>query len=207
MLYKDTVKPETLVLLKKLMSLEILQSYFLIGGTALALQLGHRISYDIDLVGKIKTDYKDLTEKLAELGNMKMIYSEDQVFQCQINDIKIDIVNYKTLNLLKPLVKIEDIRMSSIEDIATMKIKTIEDRGYKRDFFDLYCLLKKLSLESILQFTEQRYPETNRLHAARCLVDFTDAEDQEDPNMLDPKVSWEEVKKYIKTEIKKVTLV
>jgi len=207
MLYKDTVKPETFVLLKRLMSLGILESYFLIGGTALALQLGHRISYDIDLLGKIKTDYKDLTEKLSEFGDLKMIYSEDQVFQCQINDIKIDIVNYKTLNLLKPLIKIDDIRMSSIEDIATMKIKTIEDRGYKRDFFDLYCLLRRFSLESILQFTEQKYPETNRLHVARCLVDFIDAEDQEEPNMLDPKVSWDEVKEYIKTEVKKITLV
>lgn len=204
MLHKNTVKPETLVLLKKLMSLEILQPYCLIGGTALALQIGHRISYDIDLVGKVKIDYKELTDELNKFGNMKMIYSEDQVFQCQIDDIKIDIVNYKNLSFLKPIVRIDEIRMSSIEDIAAMKIKALEDRGYKRDFFDLYSLLKIFSLESILEFTEQKYPETNRLHVARCLLDFHDAEDQEDPNMLDPRVSWNDVKECIKVETKKL---
>ena len=202
MLYKSTIKQETLDLLKDLMSLDILKPYFLAGGTALALQLGHRISYDLDLFGKLKVDYRDLTDNLKRFGSMKMIHSEDQAFQCEINDIKIDIVNYKHLSLLKPLVIIEGLRLASIEDIAIMKIKAIEERGYKRDFFDLYCLLNKLSLKSILEFTEQKHPESNRLHILRSLVDFTDAEDQEEPNMLEPIVSWDSVKTLIKGEVR-----
>lgn len=206
MLYKRTVKQETLVLLEALMSLDILKPYFLAGGTALALQLGHRVSYDLDFFGKLKVDYRDLTDTLKQFGSMKMIHSEDQAFQCEINDIKIDIVNYRHLSLLKPLVNIEGIRLAAIEDIATMKIKAIEDRGYKRDFFDLYCLLNKLSLKSMLDFTEQKHLETNRLHLLRSLVDFTDAEDQEEPNMLEPMVSWSDVKTRIKGEVQALTL-
>lgn len=205
MLHKSTVKQETLVLLEALMSLDILKPYFLAGGTALALQLGHRISYDLDFFGKLKVDYRDLTDTLKQLGSMKMIHSEDQAFQCEINDIKIDIVNYKHLSLLKPLVIIEGLRLASIEDIATMKIRAIEDRGYKRDFFDLYCLLNKLSLKSMLDFTEQKHPETNRLLLLRSLVDFIDGEDQEEPNMLEPKVSWEDVKTRITAEVQALT--
>jgi predicted nucleotidyltransferase component of viral defense system len=188
------------------MSLEILQPYFLAGGTALALQLGHRMSYDLDFFGKIKLDYISLSDELRSLGSLLMLDSEEQAYRCEINNIKVDIVNYKSLSLIKPLVVIEGLRLASVEDIATMKIKTLEDRGYKRDFYDLYSLLEVYSLEHLLDLTEQKFPETNRLHTLRCLVDFADAEDQAEPNMLNFSTDWGGVQDKIRTAVKSISL-
>lgn len=204
MLQRQTVKTETLDLLKSLMSLEILQPYFLAGGTALALQLGHRMSYDLDFFGKIKLDYISLSDELKSLGSMLMLDSGEQAYQCEINNIKVDIVNYKSLTLIKPLVIIDGLRLASVEDIATMKIKTLEDRGYKRDFYDLCSLLERYSLEHLIALTEQKFPETNRLHTLRCLVDFVDAEKQSEPNMLNFSANWDGVKDRIRTAVKSI---
>jgi len=188
------------------MSLEILQPYFLAGGTALALQLGHRLSYDLDFFGKMKLDYMSLSDELKSLGSVQMLDSNEQAYCCEINNIKVDIVNYKNLSLLKPLVPLDGLRLASVEDIATMKIKALEDRGYKRDFYDLYSLLEKYSLEHLLTLTEQKFPETNRLHTLRCLLDFADAEEQSEPNMLNFNGSWLGVKDRIITAVKAISL-
>ncbi len=96
------------------------------------------------------------------------------------------------------------LRLASVEDIATMKIKALEDRGYKRDFYDLYSLFEIYSLEQLLTLTERKYPETNRLHTLRCLVDFVDAEEQAEPNMLKQDLGWDMVKTKICAEVKSI---
>ncbi len=204
MVQANTVKPETLSLLKDLMALEILQPYYLVGGTALALQIGHRISVDIDLHGKLPLDYDALLEELKRFGTVLPIREFDKVHQFTINDVHVDIVN-RNYSLIKSIIKVDGIRMASLEDIAAMKIFAIEARGKKRDFFDLYCLLDKFSFDEIIKFTLQRYPETNMLHVTRSLLDFHDAEEDLDPEMLIP-LTWNTVKDRIRAEVKKIAL-
>ncbi len=204
MVHTNTVESKTLSLLKDLMNLEILQPYYLVGGTALALQIGHRLSIDIDLFGKVKLDYEELLLQLKQFGELIPVREFDKVHQFVINGVHVDIVN-RNYSLIKPIIRDDGIRLASLEDIAAMKIFAIESRGKKRDFFDLYCLLEIFTLEDIISFTIQKYPETNMLHITRSLLDFHDAEEDEDPKMF-KQLIWEEVKDKMRKEVKRIAL-
>lgn len=204
MVHTETVEPGTLALLKELMSLEILKPYCLVGGTSLALQIGHRKSIDLDLFGKVALDYRELLKALSSLGTVKELQAFDNVLQFEINDIKVDIVNYQ-YNMLKPIFKIDDLRLASLEDIAAMKIFAAECRGSKKDLFDIYCLLEKFDINEIIDFALEKYPKTNKLHASRSLIFFDDAEETPDPDMLIP-VSWDQVKERLITEVRRIVL-
>ena len=117
-----------------------------------------------------------------------------------IDGVKIDFIKYKYA-LLNP-VKIEDnIRLVSAEDIAAMKISAIVGRGAKKDFFDLYFLLKDYSIQEILDFYDQKFPDGNRFMVYQSLVYFQDAEEDPDPIMIE-KVSWDQVKESIQKQMK-----
>ncbi len=186
------------------MSIELFKPYYLAGGTALALQIGHRESYDLDLFGKLTIPHELTLEELKKLGEVFVKEQFDNVSRFEVNQIKVDLVKYR-YDLLKPLVRTESIRMASIEDIAAMKIYAIISRGAKRDFFDLYTLMEKFSLDEMITLTKIKYPENTELHTIRSLTFFDDAEEEEDPKMFYP-VSWESVKDKIKAEIKRIVL-
>ena len=99
---------------------------------------------------------------------------------------------------------IEDgIRMASPRDIAAMKVNAIMGRGSRKDFIDMYFLLQHYTLQDILGFYQQKYPENNIFRALMSLSYFTDAEGQMMPEMFVP-VSWETMKEYIKGEVEKI---
>lgn len=203
MLQTQTVKPETLDLLRRLMSLELLSPYYLAGGTALALQIGHRESYDLDLFGKLAIPHELVLESLTAFGDVVVTDRFDNVSRFEVNRIKVDLVRYR-YNLLKPLLIVDNLRMAALEDIAAMKLYAIVARGVKRDFYDLYTLLAQFSLTEMISFAETKYPESIKLHILRSLVYFDDAEDDENPKMYQP-LSWDEVKERIKHEVKKLS--
>jgi hypothetical protein len=95
MLQTQTVAPQPLELLNKIMAEKLFSDFNLVGGTALALQIGHRNSVDIDLFGQseIKTD--QFIEKLTEYGKVKIIQKSKNILITQVNNIKVDFVNYK----------------------------------------------------------------------------------------------------------------
>jgi len=185
------------------MSLELLSPYYLAGGTALALQIGHRESYDLDLFGKLAIPHELVLESLTAFGDVVVTDRFDNVSRFEVNRIKVDLVRYR-YNLLKPLLIVDNLRMAALEDIAAMKLYAIVARGVKRDFYDLYTLLAQFSLTEMISFAETKYPESIKLHILRSLVYFDDAEDDENPKMYQP-LSWDEVKERIKHEVKKLS--
>lgn len=203
MLHKETVEARTLDLLNKLSQLDLLAPYYLAGGTALALQIGHRLSIDLDFFGKIPVDYDELLKQSKEFGTIQVIDREDKHLEFSLNNVKIDVVNYD-FKLIKPLKKVDYLKLASMEDIAAMKISAIEGRGTKKDFYDLYFLLESYSLKEILNFAKAKFPEANMLNIARSLVDFTDAENEPEPNLLSKKLNWDEVKDKIINKTKEL---
>jgi hypothetical protein len=100
--------------------------------------------------------------------------------------------------------EVEGIRMAPTRDIAAMKIAAITQRGSKKDFIDLYCLLQQFSLPEILGFYEEKISDGNRWLALRSIPYFTDADQQPSPAMhID--VSWEEVKTTILNAVSQVS--
>jgi hypothetical protein len=199
MLYTKTVEPRTFSILKELMKIEELQSFSLVGGTALALRFGHRRSIDLDLFFNDKFDIPQIVSILEYSFGDRFIYKPQHplfgIF-CFINEVKVDIVHYP-FNPIAPIETVEGIRLYSDADIAAMKIQAILGRGKKKDFWDLYELLRHHPLQQIMDWHKQKYPnQMLAISIPNAITYFVDAEDSEDPISLSGQ-NWELIKKGI----------
>ena len=203
MLQISTVTADTLELLKRLQSIPELAETRLVGGTALALHLGHRLSIDLDLFGKF--DQEKITEILkSESFDSFIVHSETEVIKHYIiNQIKVDIVKYDRYQWLEKSVNEDQITIAGLKDIAAMKIAAITNRGTKKDFIDMFFLLKIFSIKEIVEFYQMKYPDANVFMAIISLAYFDDAEKDDMPKML-ISTQWEDVKKRIIAEIKQI---
>jgi hypothetical protein len=119
---------------------------------------------------------------------------------CKIDDIKVDLIHYN-FDLINPIEEYENIRIVSNEDIAAMKIQAILGRGAKKDFFDLYELLKHFTLAEIINFHKTKYPlQTLNITIPQAITYFEEADESEDPISLRNE-SWDEVKKGLQNVV------
>lgn len=202
MLFYKAVDNTTLELLKKLQSNKAFDNLILVGGTSLALQIGHRISIDIDLFGKIDIEKIELNNLLSSYGEVVEIQQTKNINIYILNGVKTDIVNYSYPWLKQPILT-EGLKLAGKEDIAAMKLSAITGRGSKKDFIDMYFLLQKFSLPEMLSFYEQKYSDGSVFMVLRSLSYFDDAEEDVMPRML-VDVSWKKVKEKIISELKKL---
>jgi len=189
-------------LLEKIMSEKLFSDFNLVGGTSLALQMGHRNSIDIDLFGNSEINTELFIEKLSEFGEVKVAQSTKNILITKINDVKVDFVNYK-YPLLAECLFVENIRMLSTKDIAAMKLNAIAGRGSKKDFIDLYFLLNEFSLDEILSFYEKKYHDGSVFMVQKSLTYFEDANSQLQPQMVKD-FNWETCKQKIIEEVLKL---
>lgn len=197
MLQTRTVEPGTLELLKRLMSLPGLGQFYLVGGTALALQMGHRLSIDLDLFTPEPFDKTDLLDLLSAHFEDVMLESEgSNMLITNIQQIKVDFVKMG-YPILFPHLEIGGVRMLDIRDIAPMKLKAIAQRGSKKDFFDIYFLLDQLPLLEMLRLFSEKFKQQEIFHVIKSLTYFEDAENYADPKVFDKTVTWEKVKNKV----------
>ncbi len=184
MLYTKTVEPGTFSLLKQLMELPSLKSFCLVGGTALSLKYGHRSSVDLDLFFHEKFDSEVIEEELKQtFGENYFTEGGHRNFGifCYIQKVKVDIV-YFPHKPIAPFEETENIRFYSSNDIAAMKIQAILGRGKKKDFWDLHELFKHYSLQQIMDWHKQKYPnQMLAISIPNALTYFTDADESETP--------------------------
>ena len=202
MLQKQAVKPELLELLEELMLVNEFTDFNLVGGTALALYEGHRLSVDIDLFGRSEISPDLFTEILKDKGETIILSQSSKILIYVINNIKVDFVDYN-FQLLEPVNVIDGIRLVSKKDIAAMKLNAIAGRGSKKDFMDVYQLLNDFSLSEMLTFYSQKYPNGSEFMVLKSLLYFDDAEIEPDPIMLIP-ITWSQVKERILHEVKEI---
>lgn len=185
-----------------MMQSPLLQEFYLVGGTALALQIGHRISIDLDLF--IDKDFETEIIKNALIEDFSILNITEKIntlnvlveFPAQSNQtIKLDLIKYN-YPLLKPLHIIEGIRLLSIEDIAALKLSALANRGLKKDFYDIYYLLKSFSINQLIEFFQQKYKVYNTFHLIKSLTYFDDANLEPDPIVLE-EITWKEIKSFM----------
>lgn len=193
MLQLQTILPDTLELLKSLSAQPEMQGMRLVGGTALALQYGHRQSVDLDFFGTPAADQDDLLAMVEKIGPYRLRNRTKNILQLIVNDIMVDIVDYSQYPWIDAPVCHEYITLASPNDIAAMKINAVEGRGTKKDFIDIYLLLQHYSLDELLAFYSQKYPNYSIFRALLSLNYFDDADPQAMPKMLIP-ADWEEIK-------------
>ena len=196
MLSIQTIHPNTLELLKQLASQPELSQTRLVGGTALALQYGHRQSIDFDFFGVLPEDKEELLEMMSRVGNMIVTNRTKMIVQAVINQVKVDFVDYSRYPWIDEPVQGDGFVLASDKDIAAMKVNAIIGRGTRKDFIDLFVLLQHYSLTEIMAFYKQKYPEFSEYRALLSMTYFEDAEMQDMPKMFID-TSWEEMKKAI----------
>jgi len=210
MLQYRALYPGTLELLKEMMQVPELQDFFLVGGSALALQIGHRISVDIDLFTQEDFDTQSLFLKLDKLFTISDLTEKSSTLNFNIaypdksnNVIKVDLIKY-AYPLINPVLDIDNIRLLSIEDIIPMKLSAIAGRGSKKDFYDIFYLLKTYSFKQMFDLFEKKFPNTNTFHVVKSLSYFEDADLEANPQTID-KIDWEEIKQTIITVVNEYT--
>jgi len=204
MLHKDpfVIAPTTFKLIQVLQNIPELQNFYLVGGTALALQLGHRNSIDIDLFTKEEFATLELSTLLQEQFQVMITTSARNSLFCVINNVKTDFVRHNYYLIKDPYFS-EGIKMLSMEDIAAMKLHAIVNSGkLLKDFIDIYFLLEHFSMEEMVDFYAQKYPNFNPLIAIKAVGYFSDIDPEIDPPRLIEPLAISEIKNRISSSIR-----
>ena len=202
-LHTEALDKDLLQLLEQLMISDELKNFYLVGGTALALQLGHRKSNDIDLFYHDHFDSSFIADFLKDTFEISSLEVSKNLVRCYINKIKIDILSHR-YSLVDSIITSENIRFASLKDIAAMKLNAITNRGMKKDFWDIGTLLSIFSLKEMLMFYKVKYPTSSLWQVEKSLCWFDDA-DNELTEIIDLKGNhWQTIKQNILSETKKI---
>ncbi|MFN0254299.1 nucleotidyl transferase AbiEii/AbiGii toxin family protein [Pedobacter ureilyticus] len=205
MLHKETVKPGTLDLIRQLMKDHQLNSFYLVGGTALSLRIGHRDSIDIDLFSSSDFDGNKLADHLCNNYGANVRHYRENYASGSIGEVDFDFISHKYPSI-RPIENKDGIRMMSNQDISAMKINAIVNSGQRiKDFIDIHYLLKEISLEEILGFYCQKYPNADPNIAKSSLMYHNDIDFNVPVKLMDPKLKWQDVKGSIVTAVREHT--
>jgi len=172
--------------------------FYLAGGTGLALQLGHRVSEDLDFF--TAADFNPVT--VSRYLETRPDYSETMVSRgtlyCRASGVKLSFLHYP-VPLRHPALEYLGVKVADWRDILAGKFKTVSRRGSRRDFYDIYaCLTQKhLSIAEGTALIKDRFAGTgiNYQHVAKSLTWFADAESEPDPHLL-METDWPTVKEF-----------
>ncbi len=197
----EAITPEARRALTFLARQPFIRRFYLGGGTALALQLGHRVSYDLDFFSwedKLELAQRaEIAAALHESGEAEIGTARDVMIFAALMNVKASFI-YQHHPLLEPTLEFEGIRLASITDIGLMKLAAINDRGTRRDFLDLYCMRGVAPLDKLIELAPKKYYDRPgfTVIAARALCYFEDAEKDARPLTMLKRVRWGDVKRY-----------
>jgi hypothetical protein len=182
--------------------LPFIKSFYLAGGTGLALHLGHRFSVDLDLFSTDETavgpDQRDAMRMLLDDQSLSITHDDDGTFVAIWKDVGISFFRLPLYPLVQSPVLLDGIPLATIPEIDAMKLAAIIDRGTRKDMVDLYYLLQTVSLETIFEVASVKYTHVRSfpISAIRALAYFSDAEALPMPRMLD-QTPWSKMKKFL----------
>jgi len=196
----EAITPACRAALEVLRKQPFIRKFYLAGGTALALQIGHRVSHDLDWFSssaQLKRIERDrIRRPLERRGAFVVTGEQDTMLFTRLLDAQVSFI-YQRHPLVEPTVDLEGLALASPTDIGLMKLAAIKDRGTRRDFVDLYCLRQIVTLDRLIDLVESKYADRPDFSPilARALAYFEDAEQQPMPKML-KRVRWDGVKRY-----------
>ncbi len=197
MLQKETVSKATLELLKSLMDFSQLKDFFLVGGTALSLQIGHRISIDIDLFSLNSFDDESLLAQMEKEFCFVLDFRAANTLKGEIDGIKVDLITHG-YPLVKPLLLFEGIRVCALEDIAAMKLNAISGNGTRlKDFTDIAYLSSYLTLTQMMNAYREKYTARNPAIVVKSLVYHQDIDFNEPIEIAHGKFQWKTIEKRL----------
>jgi hypothetical protein len=207
--YEAAITPGCREGLEHLRHLSFLGDFYLAGGTALALQLGHRISTDLDWFTTnrrlVAPEREQIRLALRAPGQFHVASEQDGMLFTQLFGTDVSFV-HQPHALLEPTIDYQGVQLASPTDIGLMKIAEINSRGTRRDFVDVYCLRETVTLDRLLELSTVKYSDRPSFLAIaiRALAYFEDAEQQPMPRLLWP-VRWNDVREYCETSVRRVS--
>ena len=212
-LIKEAISHELFEIAGKLCKIPGLKDFNIVGGTALALQIGHRKSIDIDLFlnsPDVVVDFSSILDDCRDIFKNVNVESfvEKRTLITRIENIKVDFVVQRNSKMLEEPIIIQDLRLASLKDIAAMKIMAVATTSNRiKDFVDIFYLLKQFSLETLFDLYYKKYNVDNIQAALDNLPYFYDVshDEFEALNFLDTAPSIKEVCNTLAQEVKKYT--
>ncbi len=199
--FDQVLPPETLELLRDLNGELAGQGFYLTGGTGLALQLGHRVSEDLDFFTAAEFDPVRLSRQMEQRPGYSETLLSKGSFYCRVAGVKLSFLHYP-VPLRFPTTEYRSVMVADWRDILAEKFKTLSQRGSRRDFYDVYaCLtLKTLSVAEAIGIFKGRFAGTgiNYQHVLKSLMWFVDADAEPDPRLL-IRADWAEVKRFFES--------
>jgi hypothetical protein len=205
MLHYEVLHPVALGLLKRLTADPLLADYRLVGGTALALQIGHRTSDDLDFFNGDGRECGDWSDTLSSYGKTILDQASPHVHVYDIGGIKVDVVSVKSEWLEPPLVE-GGLRLGSVLDIAAMKLSAITNRGTRKDFVDLAFLLEHFSLNDMMDAYLRRYCAGMPFLVFKSLSFFDDADNEPMPRMIIDR-DWGQIKQTVANAVRTARII
>lgn len=203
MLHYGILAPERKEILPKLAAFKA--QFYLAGGTALALQIGHRDSLDFDFFSRENIDTVKLFDRINEtFAGSEIIKTQEEKNTLSVNvgQVKLSFLTYP-YELVDELIEAEFLNLASIKDIAGMKLSAITSRSTLKDYVDLYFILKQYTLEELLNFCKDKFPKLDIGLVLKSLVYFDDLIEEPIIFKEGNRVSFDEIQKTLKNEVKK----
>ncbi len=194
--HRSAVSDEVRGLIEELRDRTLLVDFYLAGGTALALRLGHRLSVDLDFFTRKPFDQESFLARLTAMDGVSLLAKDVETLHAHIRGTRVSFLGYP-YPLLFPFASFAGVSIADPRDIACMKISAIAARGARRDFIDLYTAAQIHGLGSLIALFERKYARVNysRVHILKSLTYFEDAEREPMPRILTD-LSWGEVKHF-----------
>lgn len=156
---------------------------------------------DLDFFGKPDVTQDEILSSIGRIGTYRLRNRTNNILQLVVDNIMVDVVDYSQYTWIDTPVCVEGLKLASPKDIAAMKINAIEGRGSRKDFIDIYILLQHYTMEELLQFYAQKYPNYSNFRAILSLTYFEDAEKESMPKMFITD-TWDDIKASITSAVK-----
>lgn len=196
MIHTETVSQQLLEVAQQLSSVPELSAFRLVGGTAIALHLGHRKSVDIDFFSNDRTNKKEITAVLRSIFPQTEFFLTQHSISFEVSGIRIELFDdWSTPFLEKPIIE-NGIRLASLNDLAAFKLDAIIERREKKDYIDLHEIFKAQGALQVLQKFKSYNPHVSAKSVLFALEEVHTARSNKSvmPEMLID-VSWPEIEK------------
>lgn len=197
-MYWNIIDEDRYQLLKKITETISIPNYYMIGGTALSIQLGLRESFDFDFCVPDYFNNEVLLQELQTLGKIEIKQNQKGTCDIILNGVQVSFFYYPN-SIIKELITTKEIpklKMASVLDIAVMKVAAIGGRG--ANFFDLYNIMNQYDItidELTTGLIQKCGDKINYVNTIMGLSYFEDAEQEILPKTFVP-YNWEEIKRF-----------
>jgi predicted nucleotidyltransferase component of viral defense system len=201
----EALTPNTRAAFRKTAKFSNIQSYYLAGGTGLALHLGHRYSIDLDFFSpdphSVSASEREELRELFRDRSLTITHDKDSTFVASWRKVGISFFRVALYPLVETPLEIEGVPLATIPEIGAMKLAAVIDRGTRKDLVDLFYILQIVPIEKIFRVAARKYARvrTFPISAIRGLAYFDEAETKAMPEMID-KTPWRTMKKFLEQQ-------